>query len=65
MTGAELKAFRRELGLTQFELAQALQMSDGRTVRRWENGERAISPLVAMNIRTLVATHRSKADPAA
>lgn len=43
MTPAEFKAIRERYGLTQTELARVLRISDIRTIRRWEQGERAIS----------------------
>lgn len=42
MTKEDLKAARHKLGLSCNELAHALGVSDGRTVRRWEAGEREI-----------------------
>jgi len=43
MTPTELKAIRQRYGLTQSDLARILRIEDGRTVRRWEAGDRAIS----------------------
>lgn len=43
MTPAELLAIRTRYGLSQTEMARILRVSDLRTVRRWEKGERAIS----------------------
>lgn len=42
MTGEELKAARLALGLSQEEFAQLVRVSSGRTVRKWEDGERQI-----------------------
>jgi len=42
MTGEELKAARLALGLSQDEFAQLVRVSSGRTVRKWEDGERQI-----------------------
>jgi len=42
MTGDELKAARLALGLSQDEFAQLVRVSSGRTVRKWEDGERQI-----------------------
>lgn len=42
MTPAAFKAARKALGLSQNALARALRVADGRTVRRWEAGERDI-----------------------
>mgnify|MGYP003153195765 CR=1 FL=1 len=43
MTPTELKSIRERFGLTQSDLAAILRISDIRTVRRWEQGERPIS----------------------
>jgi transcriptional regulator with XRE-family HTH domain len=43
MRGAELKARRTALDLTQAELAEKLEVA-ANTVARWERGERAIPP---------------------
>ena len=40
MTGDELKAARERLGLSAQGFADAFGVSDGRTVRGWESGER-------------------------
>lgn len=42
MTGAELRQARLALGLSQDEFAQLVRVSSGRTVRKWEDGERQI-----------------------
>jgi transcriptional regulator with XRE-family HTH domain len=42
MIGDELKAKRKALGLTTESFAQMVGVSDGRTVRRWEKGDREI-----------------------
>ena len=41
-TPDELKAARRALGLSADGLARVVRIEDGRTVRRWEAGEREI-----------------------
>ena len=46
MTPADLLAIRKRLGLTQAELAPLVGAASDRTVRKWENGERAIPPHV-------------------
>lgn len=43
ITPTELKSIRQRYGLTQSEFARILRIEDGRTVRRWEAGDRAIS----------------------
>ena len=49
MTPAELKAARQALGLSAEGFAQAVRVESGRTVRRWESGERDIpGPVLAL-----------------
>lgn len=49
MTPAGLKAARKSLGLSQAEFARAVGVSDGRTVRRWEDAERDIpGPVIVL-----------------
>ncbi len=42
MTPTEFRAIRHALGLSAQAMARLIQVSDGRTVRRWEAGERDI-----------------------
>jgi len=42
MTPTEFRRIRQALGLSTQGLARLLQVSDGRTVRRWEAGDRDI-----------------------
>jgi len=42
MTPAEFRYIRHALGLSTQGLARLLQVSSGRTVRRWEAGDRDI-----------------------
>lgn len=42
MSPSEFKRIRKALGLSQSGLALLFGVSDGRTVRRWEHGERHI-----------------------
>lgn len=53
MTPTELKTIRNQLGLTQAGLAALLQVGSGRTVRRWEAGERAIPGPAAVALKIL------------
>jgi transcriptional regulator with XRE-family HTH domain len=55
LTATELRAARRQLGLTQAQLAVALKLgTDGkRSVGRWENGERPISGPVAVSVQLM------------
>ncbi len=48
MNPETFKSIRKRLGLTQSGMARGLRMSDNRTVRRWEKGEREISGPVSM-----------------
>lgn len=64
MTPTELKKARLRLGLSQSQLAEELGVEGehgGRTVRRWESGERAIPGSVAKLVAVLLeraAQHR-------
>lgn len=40
MTGAELKALRKQLGLTQTQLADKIGARGKMTISEWENSER-------------------------
>jgi len=49
VTPTEFKEARRKLGLTAQGLATAVQVADGRTVRRWEAGDRDIpGPVIVL-----------------
>ncbi len=52
MKGEELRAFRRELGLTQAELADRLGVAMN-TVSRWEIGAVAMPEIAAGFVRLL------------
>jgi DNA-binding transcriptional regulator YiaG len=47
MTPLELRKLRTRLGLSTRGLAELVQVSDGRTVRRWEAGVHAVPGPVA------------------
>jgi DNA-binding transcriptional regulator YiaG len=53
MTPLEFKQHRARLGLTQAGLAALWNMGSngGRTVRRWESGERSINPIAIRLMR--------------
>lgn len=53
MTPSELRALREALGITADALATVLGVSGGRTVRRWEAGDRAIPGPVAVLLRAI------------
>lgn len=58
MTPAEIKAARMKLGLTQAQLAAALELmpsSGPRTVRNWESGRIAITGPARVAIRMMLA----------
>jgi DNA-binding transcriptional regulator YiaG len=49
MTPADLKAARHTLGLSAEGFARLVSVESGRTVRRWESGERDIpGPIVVL-----------------
>ena len=50
MEGKELRLIRYRLGLTQVELAQAVDVT-ANTVARWERGELRVSPLMVSRIK--------------
>jgi len=53
MTPQEFKSIRLRAGLTQRQLAAHLRISDHRTIRRYESGERSISGPVAILMEQL------------
>lgn len=54
MTGEELRAARERLALTQKQLAESLDVEGGgRTIRRWENGERGIPSYLRLAVEHL------------
>lgn len=58
MTGAELRAIREQLGLTQLAFARQLgmqQLSPLRTYGNWERGVHPIPGVVAKMARTIGA----------
>ena len=60
MTPADLKAARRELGLSQAGLAALLRVQSDRTVRKWEAGERDIPGPAAILIEVLLAVPEAR-----
>ena len=59
MTGAELRAARARLGLTQAALAKLLRVAPN-TVARWERGERAVPGPAIAAIQMLIAYRFSR-----
>jgi DNA-binding transcriptional regulator YiaG len=53
MTPTEFKSIRLRAGLTQSQLAARLRVSDLRTIRRYELGEREISGPVSILMELL------------
>lgn len=54
MTRAKLKAARHALGLSAEGFAQLIKVESGRTVRRWEAGERDIPGPVQVLLKALI-----------
>lgn len=68
LTPDELKAARKALGLTADGFAKWVQVADGRTVRRWEAGDRDIpGPVQVLVVAALesraVRQHFGLRDP--
>lgn len=59
MKGEELRRLRRQLGLTQVEMAERLGVA-ANTVARWERNEMSINEPAARLARFLVETERPK-----
>jgi DNA-binding transcriptional regulator YiaG len=57
VTPSEFKAIRLRAGLTQSQLADRLRISDKRTIRYWETGERPISGPVSLLMEQIGAGH--------
>jgi len=53
MTPTTFKAIRERAGLTQDQLACLLRLSDSRSIRRYEDGSRAVSGPVAILMELL------------
>lgn len=53
MNSSEFKTIRQRAGLTQSGLAARLRISDIRTIRKWEAGERAISGPISILMELL------------
>jgi transcriptional regulator with XRE-family HTH domain len=52
VTGRELRRIRRQLGLTQVEMAQRLGLTN-RSLGRYERSERPITKVMAIAVRCL------------
>lgn len=56
MTPAELKSIRHSLGLSAEGLARLVGVESGRTVRRWEAGDRDIPGPVRVLLTSIMAS---------
>lgn len=56
MTPADLKSARLALGLTAEGFAKLVRVESGRTIRRWEAGERDIPGPVTVIVDLLLAS---------
>ena len=67
MTPAAFKAAREALCLSQIVLAEVWGMGDngGRTIRRWENGERPLNPVAAYCIALMLDQSNLRANSSA
>ena len=63
VTPAQFKAARQALGYSAEGLARALRVQSGRTVRRWEKGDRDIPGPAVVALAFMLA--RAGRDPAA
>lgn len=61
MTPTELKAARRSLGLSAEGFARLVRVDSGRTVRRWEAGERDIPGPVTVIVELLQRSAEARA----
>lgn len=56
MTGDELRQARVALALTLDEFARLVRVSSGRTVRKWEDGEREVPGPVAVLVELFLSS---------
>ena len=56
MTPERFKKARQSLGLTQLQLSKKWNMgaNGGRTIRRWESGERPVNPIAAYALALMI-----------
>lgn len=57
MTPEELKAARHALGLSAEGMASLVNVQGGRTVRKWEAGDRDIPGPVVVLVKAAMASH--------
>ena len=60
MMPSQLYEIRYELGWTQEDMAREVGVSSGRTVRRWEHGERKIPESVAKLLHVIIQLSRER-----
>jgi len=67
MTPTDFKSAREALCLSQNDLAEVWGMGDngGRTIRRWENGERPMNPVAAYCIALMLDQSNLRASSSA
>lgn len=53
MTGDEIKAARKALGMNQDDFARALKFNSGRYIRDLEKGRRTVTPRTEALLKTL------------
>jgi len=59
MTGREVRALRKKLGLTQLRLAELVGVAEN-SVARWERGEMRVRESAARLMQRLAAEHRPR-----
>ena len=59
MTGGEVRALRKKLGLTQLRLAELVGVAEN-SVARWERGEMRVRESAARLMQRLAAEHRPR-----
>ena len=62
MTPADLKAARKALGLSAVGFARLVGVQSGRTVRRWERGDRDIPGTVERLLEALAEMGREQGE---
>ena len=59
MTGGEIRALRKKLGVTQLRLAELVGVAEN-SVARWERGEMRVRESAARLMQRLAAEHRPR-----
>lgn len=63
MSPGQFKAIREQAGYSVDQLAAVLRISDGRSVRRWEDGSRKVSGPVSLLMEMIDAGTFSEPKP--